>query len=57
MYSRYGSTDPVPNRLNLIRRAAKSARYMALPALGAAAAAVVSAMSRVAGADGDPRGD
>ncbi len=49
MYSRYGSTDPVPNRLNLIRRAAKSARYMALPALGAAAAAVVSAMSRVAG--------
>ena len=49
MYSRYGSADPVPHRLNLLRRAAQSARYMALPALGAAAAAIVSSMSRVAG--------
>ena len=49
MYSRYGSADPVPHRLNLLRRAAKSARYMALPALGAATAAIVSSMSRVAG--------
>ncbi len=49
MYSRYGSADPVPHRLNLVRRAAKSARYMALPASGAAAAAVVSSLSRVAG--------
>ncbi len=49
MYSRYGSDDPVPHRMNLIRRAAKSARYMALPALGAATAAIVSSMSRVAG--------
>ena len=49
MYSRYGSADPVPHRLNLIRRAAKFARYMALSALGAATAAVVSALCRVAG--------
>ncbi len=49
MYSRYGSADPVPHRLNLIRRAAKFARYMALSALGAAFAAVVSALCRVAG--------
>ena len=49
MYSRYGSADPVPHRLNLIRRAAKFARYMALSALGAAIAAVVSALCRVAG--------
>ena len=49
MYSSYGSTDPVPHRLNLVRRAAKSTRYMALPASGAAAAAVVSSLSRVAG--------
>ncbi len=49
MYARYGTDDPVPDRLNLIRRAAQSARYMALPALGAAAAALVSTLSRVAG--------
>lgn len=49
MYSRYGSADPVPHRLNLIRRAARFARYMALSALGAATAAVVSALCRVAG--------
>ena len=49
MYSRYGSADPVPHRLNLLRRAAKFARYMALSALGAATAAVVSALCRVAG--------
>lgn len=49
MYARYGTDDPAPDRLNLIRRAARSARYMALPALGAAAAAVVATLSRVAG--------
>ena len=49
MYSSYESADPVPHRLNLVRRAAKSIRYMALPASGAAAAAVVSSLSRVAG--------
>ncbi len=49
MYSRYGSGDPIPHRMNLIRRAAKSVRYMALPASGAGVAAMVSAMSRVAG--------
>ena len=49
MYARYGTDDPAPDRLNLIRRAARSARYMALPALGASVAAVVSTLSRVAG--------
>lgn len=49
MYARYGTDDPAPDRLNLIRRAAGSARYMALPALGAAVAAVVATLSRVAG--------
>ena len=49
MYARYGTDDPVPDRLNLIRRAARSARYMTWPALGAAVAAVVSTLSRVAG--------
>lgn len=49
MYARYGTDDPVPDRLNLIRRAAGSARYMALPAVGAAVAAVVATLSRVAG--------
>ena len=49
MYARYGTDDPIPDRLNLIRRAAGSIRYMALPALGAAVAALVSTMSKVAG--------
>lgn len=49
MYARYGTDDPVPDRLNLLRRAARSARYMAWPAAGAAVAALVSTMSRVAG--------
>ncbi len=49
MYARYGTDDPVPDRLNLLRRAAGSVRYMALPALGAAVAALISTMSRVAG--------
>jgi ATP-binding cassette subfamily B protein len=49
MYAHYGTDDPVPDRLNLIRRAAQSARYMALPATGAAVAAIVSTLSRVAG--------
>ena len=49
MYARYGTDDPIPDRLNLIRRAAGSVRYMALPALGAAVAALVSTMSKVAG--------
>ena len=49
MYARYGTDDPVPDRLNLIRRAARSARYMAWPAVGAAVAALVATLSRVAG--------
>ena len=49
MYARYGTDDPIPDRLNLMRRAAGSVRYMALPASGAAVAALVSTMSRVAG--------
>lgn len=49
MYARYGTDDPIPDRLDLIRRAARSARYMAWPAAGAAAAAVVATLSRVAG--------
>ncbi len=49
MYARYGTDDPIPDRLNLMRRAAGSVRYMALPALGAAVAALVSTMSKVAG--------
>ncbi len=49
MYARYGTDDPIPDRMNLIRRAVGSVRYLAWPALGAAAAALVSTMSRVAG--------
>ena len=49
MYARYGTDDPIPDRLNLMRRAAGSVRYMALPASGAAVAALVSTMSKVAG--------
>lgn len=49
MYARYGTDDPIPDRLNLLRRAARSARYMAWPAAGAAVAALVSTLSRVAG--------
>ena len=49
MYARYGTDDPVPDRLNLIRRAARDSRYMAVPAAGAAVAAVISTLARVAG--------
>lgn len=49
MYARYGTDDPIPHRLNLIRRAARDSRYMALPASAAAFAAVVSTVARVAG--------
>ncbi len=49
MYARYGTDDPVPHRLNLIRRAARDSRYMALPAAGAAVAAIITTLTRVAG--------
>ncbi len=49
MYARYGTDDPVPDRLNLIRRAARDSRYMARPAAGAAVAAVITTLTRVAG--------